>query len=302
MVLNFDSFRRSRLNESASYSVPGITQTWNGGYQISTLDLTEDDIDEVPRDRIIIPKKNETSIALSYIDSDGEESDYFWIPKDVCKFTTDDQFGVKEIVLDPYKKWVSHPQNRERLEDFIEEFSDSVESSKISGQEKIKTGAQDDVEIILDLMGIPGSVESFESCGDYIWDATLNNGMLVEITKRSPEDLLSKFKVFLNSDDKEPCIYVDNSSSSKKTIFNIPDLIKTEVPGGILSSNNLDPYLTYMIKRATNTHDVSDQESLVKHFKSTVDSDGDKDLVRNMTSLIEEFMDRREIEGLHPKA
>ena len=303
MVLNFHNFRKSRLNESESYSAPGIIETWNGGYKISTLDLTADEVDEVPRDRVIIPKKNETSIALSYIDSDGEESDYFWIPKDACSFNTDDEFGIKEIVLDPYKKWVTNPTNRERLDDFIEEFSDSFESSKLTGQEKVKTGAQDDVEIILDLLGIPGSIESFDSCGDYIWDANLHNGMLVEITKRSSDDLLSKFKIFLNSNDREPCMYVDNSSSNKKTIFNIPNLIKTEIPSGILSNTNIDPYISYLIKRATNNHDVSDQESLVNYFKSLVDSgSGEKDLIRRISSLLEEFMDKKDIEDLHPNA
>lgn len=302
MVLNFNNFSKLKLNEEDSSS-SGVTPIWNGGYKISTLDLTKNDVDEIPRDRIIIPKTNETSIALAYIDQDGEESDYFWIPKEACKIKSDDQYGVKEIILDPYKKWISASANRERAEDFIEDFLDCVESSKLTGQESVKANAQDDVEIILDLLGIPCQVKSFDSCGDYIWDANMDNGMLVEITKRSSEDLLSKFKIFADSNDREPCLFIDNSTAKKKTIFNIPNLIKTEIPRGILSVSDLDPYVKYLIKRSVNIQDVSDEESLANHFKNMIDSGSDdKDLIRSISTLLEEFMDRRDIESIYPNA
>jgi len=303
MVLNFNNFSKSRLVESDNYELVGADQTWNGGYKISVLDLTENNVDEIPRDRIIVAKKNETSIALAYMDQDGEESDYFWIPKNACKLVTDDSVGIKEILLDPYKKWISSSINRERFEDFVEDFKDSLESSKTTDQDRIKSSAQDDVEIILNLLGIPGEIESFDSYGDYIWDATLNNGMIVEITKRRPEDLLSKFKIFTNTNDREPCLFIDNSSSEKKTLFNISGLIKTNVPVGIFSSTNLDAYLSYLIKRAVNIQEVSDQEALANYFKSLIDSDPDnKELIHNISTLLEEFMDRKDVESLHPKA
>ena len=303
MVVSFKTFQKSRLNESDIYEVPGVKSSWDGGYVISPLDITVDKVDDVPRDRIIIPKQNETSFAICYIDCDGDESDYLWIPKEACKIKKDDLGQITEISFDPYKKWISSESNRGRLEDFIEEFADSLENSKTTGQEKIKTNAQDDVELLMDIMEIPGSIESFDSCGDYIWDAKLDNGMLIEITKRSPEDLLSKFKIYLNASDHYPCIAINNSSADRKTSFRIPSLDnEVSIPKVLMGTRNHDPYTKYLTKRAMNTHDSSDEESLVKHFQDQISQGSeDRESLKTMAALLSEFMDKHEVEALSPK-
>jgi hypothetical protein len=303
MVVNFNDFQESRLNESENYQIPGVKSTWDGGYVIYPLDITVDEIDEIPRDRIIIPKQNETSFAICYMDGDGDESDYLWIPKEACKIKSNDSGSITEISFDPYKKWLSAETNKGRIEDFIEEFADSVESTKTTGQEKIKRNAQDDVELLMDIMEIPGTVESFDSCGDYIWDAKLNNGMLIEITKRSPDDLLSKFKIYLKANDHYPCIYINNNSGDRKTLFRIPSLDnEVAVPKGLLGSGNLDHYTKYLTKRAMEIQDSSDEEDLLKYFQDQISQESDdKETLKIISDLLSEFMDRREVEALSPK-
>lgn len=301
MVLGFNDFQKNKINEGKSYHIPGVKDSWDGGYIISPVDLTVGQ-KEIPSDKIIIPKKNETSIAICYVDSDGKESDHVWIPNDAITFKKDNDGSIIELDLDPYKKWISKEGNRSRIDDLIEDFANHLEYSKTTGQDRTTQNAQDDVELLMDLIGIPGSIESFESCGDYIWDATLDNGMLIEISKRAKDDLLSKFKIYLNSSDHHPCVYINNDSLNKKTSFKIPDMGVITVPCGFTDVKNPDPYIKYLTKRAMDIQDNSDEESLLKHYRSSVDSESqDREMLKNIASLLSEFMDKREVEVISAK-
>lgn len=301
MILGFNDFQKNKINEGQSYKIPGIKDSWDGGYIISPIDLTAGE-KEIPSDKIIIPKKNGTSIAICYVDSAGKESDHIWIPNDAISFKKDANGAIIELDLDPYKKWISKEDNRSRIDDFIEEFANHLEHSKTTGQDRIKQNAQDDVELLMDLIGIPGSIESFESCGDYIWDATLDNGMLIEISKRAKDNLLSKFKIYLNSSDHHPCVYINNDSLNKKTSFKIQDMDIITVPCGFIDVKNPDPYVKYLTKRAMDIQSNSDEESLLNHYKRSVDSGSqDREMLKNIASLLSEFIDKRKVEEISAK-
>lgn len=301
MVLGFNDFQRFKINESESYKIPGIKDTWGGGYIISPVDLTVDG-KESPSDKVIISKKNETSIAICYVDNEGNESDNIWIPNDAISIKKDEDGSIIEINIDPYKKWISKENNKSRIEDFIEEFANHLETSKTTGQERIEQNAQDDVELLMDLIGIPGSIESFESCGNYTWDANLDNGMLIEITKRSNDDLLSKFKIYLNSSDHHPCVYINNDSLDKKTSFKIPNMNVITVPKGFMEMKNPDPYIKYLTRRAMDIQNDSDEESLFNHYKRSVESGSeDREMLKTIASFLSEFMDKRDIEDISVK-
>jgi len=301
MVLGFNDFQRFKINESESYKIPGIKDTWGGGYIISPVDLTVDG-KESPSDKVIISKKNETSIAICYVDNEGNESDNIWIPNDAISIKKDEDGSIIEINIDPYKKWISKENNKSRIEDFIEEFANHLETSKTTGQERIEQNAQDDVELLMDLIGIPGSIESFESCGNYTWDANLDNGMLIEITKRSNDDLLSKFKIYLNSSDHHPCVYINNDSLDKKTSFKIPNMNVITVPKGFMEMKNPDPYIKYLTRRAMDIQNDSDEESLFNHYKRSIESGSeDREMLKTIASFLSEFMDKRDIEDISVK-
>ena len=286
MVLGFNDFQKNKINEGQSYQIPGIKDSWDGGYIISPIDLTAGER-EIPSDKIIIPKKNGTSIAICYVDSDGKESDHVWIPNDAISFKKDADGAIIELDLDPNKKWISKEDNKSRMDDFIEEFANHLEHSKTTGQDRIKQNAQDDVELLMDLLGIPGSIESFESCGDYIWDATLDNGMLIEISKRSKDDL---------------CVYINNDSLNKKTSFKIQDMGIITVPCGFSDVKNPDPYIKYLTRRAMDIQSNSDEESLLNHYKRSVDSGSqDREMLKNIASLLSEFIDKRKVEEISAK-
>jgi hypothetical protein len=301
MVLGFNDFQKNKINESQSYQIPGIKDSWEGGYIITPVDLTAGK-KEMPSDKIIIAKKNGTSIAICYADSSGKESDHLWIPNDAISFKKDGDGAITEIGISPHNKWISKEGNMSKIDDFIEDFANHLEYSKTTGQDRIKQNAQDDVELLMDMIGIPGSIESFESCGDYIWNATLDNGMLIEITKRAKDDLLSKFKIYLNSSDHYPCVYINNDSLNKKTSFKIPEMNIITVPCGFTDVKNPDPYIKYLTKRAMDIQNNSDEESLFNHYKRSVDSGSqDGEMLKNISSLLSEFMDKRKVEEISAK-
>jgi len=301
MILGFNDFQKSKINESESYNIPGIKDSWNGGYIISPVDLTAEGKKTTP-DKIIIPKKNETSIAICYVDNDGNESDYIWIPNNAVSIKKDSDGSIIELNINPYAKWLSKGVNKSRIEDFIEDFANHLENSKTTGQERTKQNAQDDVELLMDLIGIPGSVESFKSCGDYVWDATLDNGMLIEITKRSKEDFLSKFKIYLNPSDHHPCVYINNDSLDKRTSFKIPDMNVITVNKGFSEIKNPDPYIKYLTKRSMCIQNNTDEESLFNHYKRSVESRSeDREMLKNVAALLSEFMDKKDVEEISSK-
>jgi hypothetical protein len=301
MVLGFNDFQKNKINEGQSYQIPGIKDSWEGGYIITPVDLTVGER-EMPSDKIIIAKKNGTSIAICYADSSGKESDYLWIPNDAISFKKNGDGAIIEIGISPHNKWISKEGNISKIDDFIEEFANHLEYSKTTGHDRIKQNAQDDVELLMDLIGIPGSIKSFESCGDYIWNATLDNAMLIEITKRAKDDLLSKFKIYLNPNDHHPCVYINNDSLNKKTSFKITDMGIITVPCGFSDVKNPDPYIKYLTKRAMDIQNNSDEESLLNHYKRSVDSGSqDREMLKNVSSLLSEFMNKRKVEEISAK-
>ena len=95
MVLGFNDFQKNKINESQSYQIPGIKDSWEGGYIITPVDLTAGK-KEMPSDKIIIAKKNGTSIAICYADSSGKESDHLWIPNDAISFKKDGDGAITD--------------------------------------------------------------------------------------------------------------------------------------------------------------------------------------------------------------
>lgn len=294
-VLDFKSF--SFINENESYQVPDLKNLWDGGYLITPLDLSDAD-SEFPQDRIIISKSNEKSICLCFNNHNGNEATEIWIPKDACIIKTGKNGQIEEIKIDPYKKWIADPSNKSKLEDFAEDFADNIEFSKKYGSEKIKRDAQDDVELLMDILSIPGNIESFDGYDDYVWDARLDNGMIIEITKRSPDDLLSKFKIYLKDSDNKPCVYINNSSD-KKLVFNLPEIGEINMDGDIESVQSGDPYIKYLFRRSTDTHSESDKESLVNYFrKFASEGNDDREKAKMIRSLLSEFLDKKDIEQI----
>lgn len=296
IVLNFRSFLFENSVSPSVYTVPGISGSESDGYTLEVEDFSEKK-SNFPGNKIIIPQKRGTHLALCYTDSDGNKSEYIWIPYDSCTLSKKEDGCIEKVFLDPYKKWNSNKINHQQIDDFIEEFADSLEYYQKNKSDTISRSAKEDVDLVLDLIGISSPIKSFEPTGDFCWTANLENGMVVDIEKSDSKNLLCKFKIYLTDDDTYPCMYIKNDGQEDSTCFHIDNIGKIKIPGGIDNINSSDPYTNYLMKRSTNLQNYSDVDSLFNHYK-TLKDESNKDLRTIIIKLLSEFMDRKEVEKI----
>jgi len=267
-VLNFSDF--TRINETEDfYSIPGVIPTNDGGYGFHVCDSTSGGADD---DKILVSKINGNSICLTYLKDDGEEADSLWIPLDAMDIQKDPDDRITKIVLSPYNRWFSDPANSIKVDDFIEAFADSIENTKMRQDPSMRDFAKDDVEIVLDILDLPLKVEEFSKTDDNTWEAILDNGSLIEIKKRSKDDLMGSFKIYSNKSDYIPSIFIKNGSGKKSTIFNLDgeDTPEMEEEIGFSDLKKGSPYHKYLIKKCFNIGSEEDKDNLVNHFREIV--------------------------------
>jgi hypothetical protein len=297
-LLNFKDYLGS-LFES-SYKLPDVESTSEGGYKMTVSDFSDGKEGE-KSDKIFISKQNDKAIGLSFVGKNGKEHECLWIPKEAIDFRNSED--ALEIKIRPYSKWMNNPQNCNQLEDFIEDFADHVETSKIWGSDKMKRQAQDDVEILLDIFDHNSSIKSFEKCGENQWDAELEDGKVIEITKRNPDDMMATFKIFPNRNSGVPTLTIINKKPDPKTIFNIEPVGQIEIDGILMGMRNQNPYFSYLIKKCLGSETSSDQSELYDYFQDSVSKKNYKsDEVKNMVKLLSDFLDQDEINSLISKA
>jgi hypothetical protein len=293
-LMNFGDFS-GFLSESA-YNIPGITPAPEGGYEFLVIDPEKSEDDE-KLNRIYIAKRNEKSLGLSFLGKNGKERECLWIPKEYLDLK-DVVDGIL-IKIRPYTKWMTNPGNSNLVDDFVEDFADHIETSKAWGSSKMKREAQDDIEILLDVFDHQSTIKSFEECGENQWDATLEDGNVIEITKRNPEDLMASFKIFSYKNPTVPTLTILNKKPNPKTFFEFDGLGRIEFEGVTLGLKDKNPYFRYLVKKCLGTETSSDQSQLYDYFKDFVTKRNCKsDEVKNMLKLLSEFIDQNEINSL----
>lgn len=297
-LFNFIDFVGS-LNESA-YQIQDVNFTPEGGYEISVVDCSSGENHEKFQ-KIYIAKKTEKSLGLSFLDKKGKEHDCLWIPKDVVDIQGSGENLI--VKIRPYSRWKSNPENTNKLEDFLEDFADTLETSKVWGKDRMKREAQDDAELLLDLLDYQTVIKAFNKSGDNQWEAELEDGKIMEITKRNPSDLMGTFKLYANKNSANPLITIVNSGNDPKTTFDIPEIGKTEIDGLLIGTTNKTPYLKYLLKKCLGTETASDRSDLYDYFQNQISKNGLKsDEMKLIVKLLSEFMDNKELKSLVSQA
>lgn len=297
--MDFNGFQKL-ITESTSYQIPGVKNIWGGGYELEVFKSPKHSEDSEKPQGIFIADKNEKSVALCFLNQDGSESEYLWVPNDAIalKDLDEEQHLLK---FDPYKKWILKHENKDKVEDFLEDFADHIESSKLWGPDKMGRNAKDDVEMLMDIFDIPSPIKSFEVSGDNQWDAELEDGKVIEITKRNQDDLMSTFKIFPDKKDSSPVLTIKNQTSSPKTVFRLPNLGEIEMGEVLIGYNKQSPYVKYLIKKCLGLETSADQADLFDHFQKIAKEKGLKsDEVKTIMKLLEDFMDPKEITSFLP--
>lgn len=125
----------------------------------------------------------EDNLELAYLDKKIK------LPSKCCDVKKTPSFASIEIK--PYTSWFSKEENREMLENFIEDYLNDKTQQK---QDEV-TSAKNDVQIILDSIGIQGNVTDCRKISDCFYEADLDNGLQVEMKKSNPDDLFKNFKI-----------------------------------------------------------------------------------------------------------
>jgi len=258
------------LKESQTYNIPGIKDVRGGGLEIDVHDVS-DEGSEPEHDRIIITKKNGTSVCISYINDEGKEMESLWIPLSGLDAVKDSTGKISKLILDPYKKWIASSDNFSKVDDFIENFTEYLEGGRNSDSSALENSAKDDVEIIIDVLGIPNGIREFKKGnGEYSWEAILDNGSLVEIVKRSKDDLMGSFSFYKNEGDHMPSLCIKNSGTNKTSLFTLPDNLKIEEEVGVSDLKKSDPYYSYLLKKSLGLESKPDEDKLIEYFRDLV--------------------------------
>lgn len=260
------------VNESSSY-LPGVDELRDGGYVINVEEIE----DGISPERIIVSSKNENATCLSYYDEEENKKESIWIKNSPGVKLEKKGDKINKIVIDGEGRWISKSENRSELEDFLDSFYDHLEEIRNPESVRANDSAKDDLEMILDILDIPGKIKTFDKIGEYEWESKFGDDMLIVITKRSKSDLIGTFKIYKNYKDSYPSIDVRNTKSKKESTFSLSKGVKISEDVGFPGIKSKDPYYKYLIKKSLGIETKKDEDSLVKYLKELVSKESKKE-------------------------
>lgn len=273
-ILDYSNF--SSLYESKKYEeLRSVKKTWGGEYIIDVNDYQKEG-NKPLKGFILIGKDSGKAIALTYLNSDGSEAKYLWVPYFGAFINRNIRGGISSIKITPYKNWLSQPENESKLEEFLNGFAESLEKEKTENQNRISLQAQKDLDLILDMYGIDSQIEKFGK-GEFEneWRAELDNGFIVIIKKRSPEDLVGEFRIYPKEKSEIPFIEINTEKNREGFNFRREGepLIYRNIS---MTDLKTDPVALYLFKNITGIQEYEDEKSLLDYFISLLKSQ-DKD-------------------------
>lgn len=272
-ILNFSEFK---LNESEDltpeeyYKVPGVNNFMEDGYEISAENCI--DSEDYPASKISVIEETPTSIRICYCDTHGNPMEDIWLPKDSLdiKENGDDEFIV---TIHPDCRWINDPLNREKIEEFIENF-DNFRTDQSDKEDRHLESIKDDLENFLDAIGFEATVNDISKIGENEYEIYLDNNLCANVKKRSLSDLIGRIRLYKDKIIGDPGVEISGNQNGITLVSNIPDLFKKEVECG-LDDFEENPYLRYLLKKPLDLDTNSDRDKLATYY-STIQNAHDK--------------------------
>ena len=294
-VLCFSDFL-DNVSESNSYSIPGINLNSEGMYMIEVSEVGTEQ--ENPESNGVFISTDANNVSLFFIDARGNKSEKISIPKESVEII-DKVPNKKCIKFLPYGSWISKSQNLDKIEDFIEDYGDSIESDRNTVTDADAQNAKDDVEIMLDIFDVTNTIKRFDKISDDSWNAELEDGRIIEISKKNPDDFMSVFKIFKTKDHSKPVLTIKKTGSVPKTIFNLDGLDEVEIGDILLGYRNQNPYIKYLAKKSLGSETSDDQSDLYNYFLENIKKENkDKQELRNILKLLSDFVNPEELNSI----
>jgi hypothetical protein len=265
-VLNFEEFL---LNESDSigYEIPGIKSILDDGYELTADDFVDSD-STAPVGKLLVVSDNDNSLTLSFRDRSGETDRKLIISKESVKISKN-QDGQYIIKIDPNLRWLNTGNNRENLEDFIEDLI-NCKLDLERHQSRFTDGIKDDVYFIMDILGIPCEVTELKNIEDNKYEIALSNDMLIDVKKRSSDELVGDFEVYKKHSDIYPAVTI--KSDNGKMLFSFSSDDEHEEINSDITDISKNDYLNFLLKKSLGIETTEDEERLYKHFVEVINS------------------------------
>jgi len=292
-----------------------ISSRWDGGYEIDVFDAA--DSGRKMERYINIARKTPKAIGLSYLKSNGTESNYFWIPLFCTKKSSIDSLGrFHRLEIPSYTNWFKDEKNQKALEDFLNSFIESMEEIKTSKRDRVRERAKEDFDLILDYLDLNDSVVELKSEGDdHFFKGQTENGLQVEVLKRSPEDLLGTFKIYKGPKEHRYSMEysLQNKEDNPVFYFRIGDQRYTF--SGTLTGIKSDKFGMYLLKKSLDNETKDDEQSLIEYFETILSrhdwnyqyAEGPSyrsgasqaDHIREVWKLLSDFLPEDKIKGIY---
>ena len=272
-ILNFLEFS---LNESSDmapdefYKVPGINNFMDDGYEISAENCI--DAEDYPSSKVAVTEETPTSIKICYCDTHGNPMEEIWLPKDSLEVKESDDNQLI-LTIHPECRWINNPENREKLEDFIENF-DNFRSDEEDKTDRHIESIKDDLENFMEAIGFEVTVSDVTKVGDNEYEITLDNNIFANVKKRSLSDVIGKIKLYKDKIIGDPKIEISGTPNGITLVSNIPDLFRKEIECDMVDFEE-SPYLRYLLRKPLEMDTNSDRDKLATYY-STIQSSHDK--------------------------
>jgi len=274
-IAKFSNFITESLKKIPG-SISGlIKERWDGGYEI----VVEDNPDQKSGsgNHIYVAKKTPKAIALCYQKKDGNESKYFWVPSYACKIINQSS-RYSKIEIPSYTRWFTDQKKELGVENFLNDYIEEIERKKNEEVDLNMKAASDDVDLILDQMGLYDSVAFIENYhpGYSKFKGYTENEISFEVEKSNTEDLIGSLKLFKDKSSDRPFLIYKLGKSDQSPTFNFYiDGIQHTV-NKKFSELAEDKYFNYLSKRCLNSQSKEDEKDLleyIENFLSGIDWD-----------------------------
>ena len=267
-VLNFKDFI---LNESDSggYGIPDVKNIMDDGYELTAEDFVGQK-STPPVGKILVVDDSNNSLTLSFRDRSGKMDRKLMVGKDSVKFSKNSD-GNYIIKIDPNLRWLNTGNNRENIEDFIEDLINCKLDSE-NHESRFIDGIKDDVYFIMDILGIPCEVSDIKKIEDNKYEITLDNDMVIDVKKRSSDDLVGNFDIYKKYSDVYPSVTIKSDLGKMHFNFDQDNLDGNEEVESDISDVSKNDYLNFLLKKSLGLETTADEERLYNHFLEVIDS------------------------------
>lgn len=222
----------------------------------------------------------EENVELSYQDKKIS------IPRKTCELKKSPDFISLEVK--PYTSWFSREENREALEDFIEFYLNDKSQEK----KKDNLSISNDIEILLDVIGIPTTVTDCRKISNLFYEADLENGMQAEMKKTDENDLFKNLKIYKDNNSKFPDVKLKRSGIGKTAEFRCPNGTYSETADSFSALFKM-PTTKYLMGICLASLDKENEKELVSHLQKLV-----KYHTKDSSNIQKYEMEKEEIERL----